>query len=220
MEDKCRTDLDETVKYYDEHAMEFIDSTIHVDVSELYKPFEERINPGCRILDIGCGSGRDSKYFADKGYDVVAIDPSNAMCEQTKKLVKIPVYQMRAEDMRFSNEFDAVWACASLLHILQDKQEMVMRRIATALRECGILYASWKYGSQDRVDKGRMFSDFNEKMLCDIVKEIPAFEVTEMWITQDARKERRSQRWLNALIKKTTCSVLLLFVLLRSLFQL
>ena len=51
-------------------------------------------------------------------------------------------------------------------------------------------------------------------------KEIPAFEVTETWITQDVRKERWTQRWLNALIKKTTCSVLFLFVLLRSLFQL
>ncbi len=102
--------------------------------------FEERITLGCRILDIGCGSGRDSKYFAHKGYDVVAIDPSAKMCEQTRKFVQIPVYHMKAEDLCFSNEFDAVWACASLLHISKDMLEMVLRRIATALKGGGILY--------------------------------------------------------------------------------
>lgn len=85
MEDKYGCDLDETVKYYDEHAQEFIDSTIHADISELYRTFEERITPGCRILDLGCGSGGDSKYFADRGYNVVAIDLSAKMCEQTRK---------------------------------------------------------------------------------------------------------------------------------------
>ncbi len=64
MEDKCRYDLDETVKYYDEHAQKFIDLTIHADVSKLYRIFEKRITSGGgRILDLRCGSGRDSKYF-------------------------------------------------------------------------------------------------------------------------------------------------------------
>ena len=81
------------------------------------------------------GSGRDSKYFVEKGYDVVALDPSPAMCAQTRSLAHIPVHEMKAEEMQFSNEFDGVWACASLLHVPRDKQENVLHRIADSLKD-------------------------------------------------------------------------------------
>lgn len=114
MEDKRRTELEETIAYYDLNAEEFVNSTINADASELYKPFGELLSSGAKILDLGCGSGRDSRYFAQRGYDVVAVDPSLAMCEYTRSILDIPVFQMKAEDMDFQNEFDAVWACASL----------------------------------------------------------------------------------------------------------
>lgn len=202
MEDRCRYDLDETVKYYDEHAQEFIDSTIHADVSELYRTFEEHITSGCRILDLGCGSGRDSKYFAAKGYHVVAIDPSAKMCEQTRKLVQIPVYQMRAEDMRFLNEFDAIWACASLLHLPYNIQVVVLEKIARALKPGGIFYSSWKYGNHERLADERMFYDCDEKIFRNAISVTSLFDEIMIWITQDVRNEKRSQRWFNTLLSR------------------
>lgn len=117
MENKRGTNIDQTVEYYEKNATTFIESTINADVSELYKPFEGLFTPGCRILNLGCGSGRDSKYFAGKGYDIVVLSPAPAMCAQTKAFAHVPVYEMKVEEMQFSNEFDGVWACASLMHV-------------------------------------------------------------------------------------------------------
>ncbi len=204
MGDKYRRDIDETVEYYEKNADAFIKSTINANVSELYKPFEKLLTPGCRILDLGCGSGRDSKYFADKGYEVVAIDPSPAMCAQTKALAHIPVYEMKAEEMSFSNEFEAVWACASLLHVPCDKMTEIFMKIANALKEGGVLYASWKYGDRDRLSSGRFFSDMNEAILLRTIRRIDSFRKLRIWITDDVRTEKVKQKWLNALFIKLT----------------
>ncbi len=202
MESKYRSDVDKTVEYYERNASVFIDSTIDLDVSELYRPFEKRLSPGCKILDLGCGSGRDSKYFVEHGFHVVAIDPSPAMCIQTRSLVHIPVFEMKAEDMQFSDEFDGVWACASLLHVSRDKQMDTLCIIGKALKSSGICYCSWKYGSGEHNTGGRHFTDFTEKSFRELLKKVALFEELEVWITCDVRRDRQEQKWLNALLKK------------------
>ncbi len=94
MENKYRSKIDETVAYYDNNASAFIESTINAEVSSLYEDFEKLINPGCKILDLGCGSGRDSRYFVRHGYNVVAVDPSPVMCAHTRTIVDILVYYL------------------------------------------------------------------------------------------------------------------------------
>lgn len=202
MENKCRTDLEETITYYESNALDFIESTIDTDVSVLYAEFEKIVLPGCKVLDLGCGSGRDSKYFVEHGFDVVAIDPSRAMCEQTRSIVKIPVFQMKAEKMQFADEFDAVWACASLLHISRDKQIDTLRLISNVLKPDGVCYASWKYGSGDRFEGGRQFADFTEESFRSLLKKISSFREIKVWTTEDMRGDRQNLKWLNVLIKK------------------
>lgn len=201
MEDKCRTDIEETIAYYDHNAEIFVNSTINADVSELYKPFEELLFPGARILDLGCGSGRDSRYFAEHGYNVVAVDPSSAMCEHTRILVDVPVFQMKAEDMNFYNEFDAVWACSSLLHVPKNQQKNVMLLIAKSLKKDGICYCSWKFGDEERFDGERWFIEYTDVSLGELFKSISIFKIMRVWVTNDVRRDK-NQRWINALIRK------------------
>lgn len=104
--------------------------------------------------------------------------------------------------MQFSKEFDAVWACASLLHVSRDKQMNVLRLIGRALKNDGICYCSWKYGDEDRIVDGRHFTDFTEDSLRDLLKKMPVFEEEKVWITHDVRKNKQNQKWLNALVKK------------------
>ena len=202
MENKCGTNIDQTVEYYEKNATKFVESTINADVSELYRPFEELLTPGCRILDLGCGSGRDSKYFAGKGYDVVALDPSSAMCTQTKTFAHVPVYAMKAEEIQFTNVFDGIWACASLLHVPRNEQENTLKKIAVALKDNGILYASWKYGDQNREVDGRLFTNMTSSLLIDMIKRIPEYSVINMWRTRDVRNENQTQIWLNVLLRR------------------
>lgn len=202
MEDKRIADLDETIEYYENNATDYIQATLHADVSGLYKPFEDLLPPRARILDLGCGSGRDSKYFVDQGYDVVAIDPVLSMCEQTRSMVDIPVLQMRAQQIDFWNEFDGVWACASMLHIKRDDQEKTLCRIADSLKIGGVLYSSWKYGDIDRVVDGRRFTDFTESSFKELLDKLNVFDAIRIWITQDVREDNKNQKWLNVLLKK------------------
>ena len=192
-----------TAGYYDEHAQAFIESTLHADVSGLYARFEEKLQPGCSILDLGCGSGRDSLYYAKCGYRVSALDPSPAMCAHTRSLVDIPVYEMQAEDMTFQEAFDAVWACASLLHVPRGSQVLVLKKIAAALKEGGICYCSWKYGDKDREKDGRRFTDLTEASFRALLQQVPELREEAVWTTQDVRSGREDQKWLNVLLRKS-----------------
>ena len=124
------------------------------------------------------------------------------MCAQTKSLVDIPVLKMKAEEISFSDEFDAVWACASLLHVSRDDQEKTLGLIGNALKAGGICYCSWKYGNADRVVDGRHFADFTEGSFRELLEKVRIFDEQEVWITQDVRQGRHDQKWLNVLIRK------------------
>lgn len=193
---------DASIEYYEKYADEFVDSTLNVDMSCLYWEFEKHLSTKCRILDLGCGSGRDSLYFSKKGYDVVAVDPSSAMCEKTQEIAKVQVLKRKAEDLDFENEFDAVWACASLLHVSRDKQYDVLKVISSALKGHGIAYCSWKYGDGERCDNGRNFTDMNKELVQALVNRIPEFTILKIWTTADVRNSENSQQWINILLEK------------------
>ena len=184
----------DSVDYYEKNAETFVASTLNLDVCMLYKEFEKYLKPGCRILDLGCGSGRDSRYFVEKGYTVVAIDPSPVMCKKTKEVAGVPTYMMRAEELLFENEFDAVWACASLLHVSREDQVVVLQKIERALRKDGILYCSWKYGNQERLENGRCFTDLDEKALDRILLNVTKMRLVKIWVTTDVRSNRQEQK--------------------------
>ena len=86
---------------YNTHADRYSEITRNADMSDIYKRFEENLKPGCRILDLGCGSGRDSKYFLDKGYDVVSLHASEAMCRKTQELTTYVIGDDRVKTLMF-----------------------------------------------------------------------------------------------------------------------
>lgn len=196
--------ITDSVNYYETHADDFVVSTINADMSELYVEFEKYLEPGCRIMDLGCGSGRDSRYFSNKGYEVIAVDPSPTMCAKTKEIAEVTIYNLRAEEISFKEEFDAVWACASLLHVVRADQVSTLQTISLALRNGGILYCSWKYGNQERSDRGRHFTDYDERELGRILAYVPELKLIKSWVTRDMRTDQQEQKWLNVLLKKVT----------------
>lgn len=195
--------MNKTINYYNTNAEDFYGATVNADMSLQYAGFEQYLQAGAHILDCGCGSGRDSKYFLEQGYEVTAIDGSEELCRKASELTGLNVQQMLFQEIAFEEAFDGVWACASLLHVPADELKDVLHRIARAMKDGGILYVSFKYGAFAGERNGRFFTDLSEEAFAGLVKAIPGLEMQEYFITEDVRPGR-NEKWLNAVVKKTT----------------
>ena len=73
--------MNKTIDYYNNNAEEFFKNTLKIKLNDLYNKFLEYIPVGGRLLDLGCGSGRDTLYFLENGYDVTSLDGSQKMVQ-------------------------------------------------------------------------------------------------------------------------------------------
>ena len=191
----------ETIDYYNSHAAVFASGTENADMSELHRRFLAYLKPGEKILDAGCGSGRDMIAFRDAGFAVSGFDASEELCRIATEKTGISVMQMRFEDLEGKEEYDGIWACASLLHVEREDFSDVLRRLFRLLKPDGILYASFKYGTEDRIKDGRYFCDFTEES-CRSLMEQAGFVVKEIFVTGDVREGRGDERCVNVIACK------------------
>ena len=192
---------DINIDYYNQNADEFYDNTINADMSYWREKFTALLPAGGRILDAGCGSGRDSKAFIQQGFSVVAFDASSELCKLASELLAQEVWQMKFQEISFEEEFDGVWACASLLHVPLEEIDDVMCRIYKSLQEGGIFYASFKYGDGQTERAGRLFTDYNEDTARKLFEKA-GFKVVECEESLDVRPNREGEKWVNVVARK------------------
>ncbi|PKM64259.1 MAG: SAM-dependent methyltransferase [Firmicutes bacterium HGW-Firmicutes-20] len=185
-----------TKNYYDENYDEYFKNTIDADMSEMISKFLAYLKPGARILDAGCGVGRDTKVFLQKGYEVDAFDSSIQMVrlstEYTGQMTKL----LRFEDLDYVDEFDGIWACASLLHVSREDLPNVFRRLERALRKGGVLYASFKVGD-DYSEGGRDFTCFSQDEFTFFEPMRDFLKISSVVITKDSKKNTEMTEWIN-----------------------
>ena len=140
------TDIDKTLKYYNENAQSFASGTVSVKFTEVQDKFLEKLNPDAYILDFGCGAGRDTKYFLSRGYQVDAIDGSEQLCRIASEYTGIKVRQMLFQELDEKEKYDGIWACASILHLPKKQLREVLENMYAALKSEGWIYTSFKYG--------------------------------------------------------------------------
>ena len=203
--DQAQNAVDTTLQYYEEHAEEFAANTLNADMASIRSRFLAYLPTGCRILDFGCGTGRDSKAFLDLGYDVTAVDGSEALCQIAQSLTGIPV---RCLDFRKftpveGEVYEGIWACASLLHLKKDELLPVMTVLSQVLIPGGAFYVSFKYGNFEGERNGRYFTDFTLEEFREFIKGVPELYVAEHWVTGDVRPGRGDERWLNIVLQRT-----------------
>lgn len=191
-----------TLSYYEANAPRFFEETRDVNMSPLYEPFLSRPRSGAHILDAGCGSGRDSLYFLDNGYDVTSFDASEAMVRLAAKHLGQPVLRLVFDQVGFEEHFDGVWACASLLHVPRRAMARTLGRLASSLKRGGTLYASFRYGNGEVIRNGRLFTDYTEEGFEALLGVLPDLELVRTWRTADLRPEHADTTWLNTLSRR------------------
>jgi len=192
-----------SISYYNQNSQDFCDRTMNADVQELYQKFLKHVPTQGRILDAGCGVGRDSKFFLSKGYEVVAFDGSIEMVKIASKLLGKDALHMLFQDMNFCSEFDAVWANASLLHVPYENLREVIESCHKALLPTGILYSSFKYGTSMRETEDRLFFDMNESNINPYLEGL--FHPLEVWKSADTRSKvapSPDKAWLNFIARR------------------
>lgn len=190
-----------TTEYYNQHVDEFIQTTLYVDMQSLYQPFLAELDKNARILDLGCGSGRDILAFKQKGYKVDAIDYSEELVKKATELTGIQVRYQSFYEIDEHEIYDGIWACASLLHCERAELSKVVKNLVNALKPNGIIYMSFKYGDLDWEKDGRTFTDLNEQQAEELLKKFDNVALIQQWITLDKRPERQ-EKWLNLIWKK------------------
>ena len=192
----------ETINYYNANVEAFAQATASVDFHEVQDRFLSYVPEGARILDFGCGVGRDAKYFAEKGLEVIATDGSEELCKVARQIAGITVRQMLFSELDETEHYDGIWACASILHLQRDELQDVFQKMIRAVKTGGYVYASFKYGTYEGYRGERYFTDFTEETFEEFRRLFPELELVEQWISSDVRPGRSDEKWLNSILQK------------------
>ena len=193
---------EKTLSYYNEQPDQFIRTTLEADMTEIRSRFIKHLGPNARILDFGCGSGRDTKAFLEAGYIVEAIDGSVELCKKAAAYTGIPVKQMLFSDLNEKDRYDGIWANASILHLPRAELADVLQKLEKALRPQGILFASFKYGTFEGIRTGRYYTDFTRDTLSTFWEKTTALKIIDEWITNDTIPGREELQWINILARR------------------
>ena len=191
-----------TLDFYNQHAKEYFFQTVKADLSATYKKFLPLIKKEGLMLDVGCGSGRDSYYFKQNGYQIVAVDGSKELATQASLLLGQPVLNQLFEDIQFNEEFDGVWACASLLHVSAKELPSILIKIRESLKIEGVFYISVKEGEGSGVEDGRFFQYYSPSQFHHLISQCGGLKIETAWSHTELRDEGNKVVWLNVIGRK------------------
>lgn len=186
-----------TIEYYDTHACEFVLDTVDVEFSDLQNLFLSELDAGARILDVGCGSGRDIVAFKCAGFKVDAFDGSLELCKLASELLGQPVECALFDEYKPKGLYEGIWVCSAFLHIGREELPALLEKYGRYMEKGGVMYLSFKYGDFEGMRNGRFFLDLTEDSFDEIIAEVPNLRVQRYWYTCDVRNGRGGETWLN-----------------------
>lgn len=191
----------DSIEYYNRNAGTFYENTIELNMDSVLDRFIEYLPEGSAVLDLGCGSGRDSFYFIENGFDVTALDGSKELCELAEIHIGQDVLNLTFDEMDFDDVFDGIWACASLIHVDKDEIDDILKKVIISLKTGGILYMSFRHGDFSGYRGQRYFQDLKMKSLKELIGRHSELEILEIFLTDDVRTSR-NEEWINVFAKK------------------
>ena len=192
----------DSIEYYNKYAAKVYEDTVDVDMSEIMEAFLKLLEEGDTILDLGCGSGRDSLTMYEMWFDVTPLDASEEMCKLAEIHTGLDVLQMFYEDMEFEDVFDGIWACGALVHVPKNEMPEILGRIHDALCSRGVLYMSVRKGEFEGFRGERYFTDYTMDSLISMISKTGLFDIIKTWETDDVRSSHSDRVWINLLARK------------------
>lgn len=188
-----------SISFYDQNAKAYIEQTCLLDMTLCYQKFEKHISHG-HILDLGCGSGRDSQYFLSKGFNVTAVDGSLEMVRHCQKSLEAKVIHSLIETYETEDRYEGIWASASLIHIKREAMVHVVQKYIGYLKTGGIFYMSFKSYPEDFNYQGRYFTCYTITSVYEVLDTLKYVDILEVSSTESVQKDNMT--WLNIVLRK------------------
>jgi len=186
-----------TIAHYEDNAESFRVGTKDHDVSQNIAallgalPKDKTLD----ILDFGCGPGRDMCVFKSLGHRPVGLDGSKEFCKMAQQLSDCPTLNQQFLKLELKdNNYDGIFANASLFHVPSQELPRVLRDLHTALRKDGILFSSNPRGNAEGW-QGQRFGHYMEIEASETFLEQSGFRIIEHYYRPDG-KPREQQPWL------------------------
>lgn len=190
-----------SVSYYNQNAANFVADTISVDMADVYQRFLPLLPAGAYIIDAGCGSGRDAKFFHEQGFQVTAFDASEQLVKAARAYTGLPVICTDFLGFNSNEPVNAIWACASLLHVPASELTLTLAHLAKQLQSAGLFYCSFKLGNTDTERAGRTFTNMDQARFNQHLRGT-GLAIRTLWCSQDARPDRQTEQWFNVILQK------------------
>lgn len=197
--------MNSTINYYNQNAQEYAlkvsGANMSADLNSLIESLPK--NSDIKLLEIGAGGGRDLKYMRGRGLNVVPLEPSNELANLIEEEQGVKVVRQKVQDMSYENEFDGVYAIASLLHIPKNEILDVLKRIKSSLKENGVFLLTLKEGVGESLDnQDRFFSYYAVDEIKEILEEA-GFNNISFNKNNDMLK-RADTQWITTMCSKPT----------------
>lgn len=194
--------MNTTIEYFNEKAQKCFDDAFTITERSNQDRFMSYVKKGGKILDFGCGSGRDTAYFLEHGYDVTPTDGSSEMCRLASEYLKMPVRVMEFNELDEEDAYDGIFASASIMHIEYERIEQVFPKMIRALKKGGIIYASFKYGEGEGFLGKRFYTYMNEERMHGLLSRYDELETVEEGIFGNEHPGQMDFRWLYVILRR------------------
>lgn len=204
--------IKKTIEVYNHNAQEYHQQSLsRVPIAEREK-FIKMIPTGGNILDLACGSGRDTEFFVKSGYRTVGIDMSfDLLSIASERVTAATFYQQDMRKLRFpENSFDGIWACAALLHLKKQELGPVLGSIRKILKPGGMTFLHVKVGTGQKLKaepslpgKSRFYAYYRPDEFNDYIRKAD-LTITETYTYNDRDRYHDSPEtvWIVTYAKK------------------